>query len=477
MAYIQKMAADLSFQAVVKAGSVIVALFGFLILVGWKYDVDLLRGGLTAAPLLAKPNVGLCFLLSGIALGLLNINNKRTFVYDKPQNNTLLLALRRLAVAVSGIIALFGGLTLCQYVFGWNLEIDQLLFQESPKTFGTVYPGRMGIPGALNFLILGSVFILLNQKLNHHRIVVAQGFTLLCALIAMQALVGHLYGVKILYGIAPFVMKMALHTSVTFLVLCTGILCLHPNHGLMRRLTSDYMGGWIMRRLLPTVIGIPIVVGGIIAWGQRAGYYHPLFGMTIGVVITIGVFSILIARNAALLDRLDQAHKHAKEALLMAHEQLQQRVEERTAELSHTNLQLQQAISRYQQTENTLRQSQQKLRAIFDGVFQFIGLLTPAGVLIESNRASLSAIAANRDDVIDKFFWDTPWWTGSKNAQTQLKQGIQQAATGKFVRFEINHLVVDGIPLTIDFSLSPVLDDAGNVIMLIPEGRDISTLR
>ncbi|NJK53054.1 MAG: PAS domain S-box protein [Leptolyngbyaceae cyanobacterium SU_3_3] len=37
--------------------------------------------------------------------------------------------------------------------------------------------------------------------------------------------------------------------------------------------------------------------------------------------------------------------------------------------------------------------------------------------------------------------------------------------------------MADDSPISIDFSLSPVLDEAGNVIMLVPEGRDISDLK
>jgi PAS domain S-box-containing protein len=124
--------------------------------------------------------------------------------------------------------------------------------------------------------------------------------------------------------------------------------------------------------------------------------------------------------------------------------------------------------------EAELRQSEQKFRAIFDSMFQFIGVLTPEGVLLEGNRTAFAAVAAERADVIGKPFWDTPWWTHSPTLQEKLKGAIAQAASGEIVRFEAEHILADGSTAIVDFSLKPIFDEVGKVIMLIPEGRDIS---
>jgi PAS domain S-box-containing protein len=124
--------------------------------------------------------------------------------------------------------------------------------------------------------------------------------------------------------------------------------------------------------------------------------------------------------------------------------------------------------------EVDLRRSEQKFRAIFDSTFQFIGLLTPEGILTEANRTALDAIGASLADVIGKPFWLTPWWIHSPALQMQLQQAVIQAAQGKLVRFEAEHILEDGSSVFVDFSLKPVFDETGTVVMLIPEGRDIS---
>jgi PAS domain S-box-containing protein len=131
-------------------------------------------------------------------------------------------------------------------------------------------------------------------------------------------------------------------------------------------------------------------------------------------------------------------------------------------------------ITSRKQAEESVRQSELKFRAIFDNTFQFVGLLDTNGIILEANRTALKAIAATPADVVGQPFWATPWWTHSPDLQIQLQQGIVRAATGELVRFEAKHFLADGSHIIVDFSLSPIFDATGKVVMLIPEGRDIT---
>jgi len=124
--------------------------------------------------------------------------------------------------------------------------------------------------------------------------------------------------------------------------------------------------------------------------------------------------------------------------------------------------------------EEALKSSERKFRAIFDHTFEFIWLLSPEGIILEGNKTALDFASLDRDQVIGIPLVETAWWKHSEKLQEHLKQAIEEARQGRFVRFEANHLSKDGSSLAVDFSLKPVLDDDGNVILLIPEGRDIS---
>ncbi|MBE9047407.1 PAS domain S-box protein [Pleurocapsales cyanobacterium LEGE 10410] len=130
-----------------------------------------------------------------------------------------------------------------------------------------------------------------------------------------------------------------------------------------------------------------------------------------------------------------------------------------------------------QQAESDLKQSEQKFRAIFDWTFQFTGLLEPNGDVIEANRTALEFVGLTPADVRGKPFWSTPWWSMSQETQELLQQAIAQAATGEFVRFEVQHPGTENRLVTVDFSLTPIEDETGKVVLLIPEGRNISSLK
>ncbi|MET0054701.1 MAG: ATP-binding protein, partial [Candidatus Thiodiazotropha sp. 6PLUC10] len=131
----------------------------------------------------------------------------------------------------------------------------------------------------------------------------------------------------------------------------------------------------------------------------------------------------------------------------------------------------------YAELENKiaeLRESEQKFRVIFDETFQFIGVIDVNGKLLQANRTSLQFAGIKSEQVVGKDFWDTPWWTHSTQLQKKLKRAVQQAAKGNLVRFEATHTSPDGQPTYVDFSVKPVIDDEGKVVLLIPEGRDIT---
>jgi PAS domain S-box-containing protein len=165
--------------------------------------------------------------------------------------------------------------------------------------------------------------------------------------------------------------------------------------------------------------------------------------------------------TAELMDQLQQERD------------LRQRLEAALQESHLANAQLRQELADRQAVAD-LKQSEQKFRAVFDHMFQLIGILSPDGAVVEANRTALDAIGISLSDVVGQPFWDTPWWTHSPQLQRQLEDATVRAAAGEFVRFEAEHILVDGTSIFVDFSMKPVWDEMGKVVMLIPEGRDIS---
>lgn len=134
-------------------------------------------------------------------------------------------------------------------------------------------------------------------------------------------------------------------------------------------------------------------------------------------------------------------------------------------------------VTARRRAEQALAERERRLSAVFDQEFEFVALLSPEGLVLEVNRAALEAAGTERAEVVGKPFWETPWWDQTEVARELVQRSIASAARGEFVRFETAMRGVGGRPITIDFSLKPVRDERGRVVMLLPEGRDVTVLK
>ncbi len=133
-----------------------------------------------------------------------------------------------------------------------------------------------------------------------------------------------------------------------------------------------------------------------------------------------------------------------------------------------------QDMTERRRAHDALRESERKFRAIFDGTFQFMGLLTVDGTLLDVNKAALDSMGLVKSDVVGKPFWEAPWCTYTEETSEKIRDSIVRARQGEFVRFETIIPVVDGSLHNIDYSIKPMIDETGRIILLIPEGRDIT---
>ena len=143
-------------------------------------------------------------------------------------------------------------------------------------------------------------------------------------------------------------------------------------------------------------------------------------------------------------------------------------------QLAQKNIELQRLNQELAESVKLLSASERKFRAIFNHTFQFTGMLSVEGILLETNQTALDFSGLQLEDVVGKPFWDCYWWTVSPETQAQVKGSFEKAVGGEFIRYEIDILGADKRTATIDFSMKPIFNDSGIVEYLIVEGRDIS---
>jgi serine phosphatase RsbU (regulator of sigma subunit) len=209
---------------------------------------------------------------------------------------------RRLALACAGLTVLLGLLTLGEYLLDRNLGLSQLLGGEPPAVGETGAPEQLRPIISLVLLPIGLALVLwwLSPLGSPWP---AQSLTLGAAFLSFFALIGSLYDLEFPPGLAASA-HLPWPTAATFLVFCAGILLATPDRGLTALVTSTGVGGVLVRRVLPTSVVLPLVLGWLALQGERAELYTREVGLALFALTNVAVFIALVCWNA---DSLEQA--------------------------------------------------------------------------------------------------------------------------------------------------------------------------
>ncbi len=167
----------------------------------------------------------------------------------------------------------------------------------------------------------------------------------------------------------------------------------------------------------------------------------------------------------------------SRQAVEALNGQLQEKAaafEAQAKELKASTADLEERTAEAEMALDALSEIEARLRATYDGTFEYIGIIAPDGTVIDCNRASLEFAGNTREHVVGKAFWETPWFEHTAGASEMVHDGVKRAAAGEFVRKQIALTRPSGEVITFDFSLYPIRDANGHVIFIVPEGRDIT---
>ncbi|MES2887507.1 MAG: PAS domain S-box protein [Pseudomonadota bacterium] len=178
---------------------------GLLVLAGWALNIPLLKSVVPGAVEM-KINTAVGLALCGSALWLAS-------------RAPSLFAARRLSLGLALTAATLGAATLGEYVFGWQLGIDEWLMKDTAKAFNLA-PGRMSPYTALSFMALGLALSLLDRPALR---TVVWALSSLVMIIGLLSVLGYLWdAIELVTDL--LLPPVALHTGVAFVVLGVGTL-------------------------------------------------------------------------------------------------------------------------------------------------------------------------------------------------------------------------------------------------------------
>ena len=280
------------------------------VLIGWATGNEFLKR-LVPTITAMNPTTASNFLLFGIVLSMPWRGGMRG------------VGLPRLAVGT--LVSAIGTIKFFDLMAGTDSGIDRVIFAGKLVGDGTLNMNAVAPNTALCFVLSGSALVLLGTR-GRRTLAVAQFLAFATALIAVTAVIGYGYGALRLYGMRTYV-PMAFNTAICFLLVAFGILTYRPHQAFMAIMTNRTLGGISARRLLPSVVIIPILLG--LAWviGQRLGVVDPVTGIALFVAAMLVTLTVLVLWTAAILGRasarlnargreLEQAELRAKAANL-----------------------------------------------------------------------------------------------------------------------------------------------------------------
>ena len=167
------------------------------------------------------------------------------------------------------------------------------------------------------------------------------------------------------------------------------------------------------------------------------------------------------------------ARKEAEKALRQAHEELEERVRERTAALAEANHALTAEVAERQQTQAQLAHALQERESIMETVPDIIFRLDLRGRLVQWNRkmetvTGLSAGQLQGKPSVELF---------PDSEQDGIAQAIGKAFESGYAEVEGDLLSSGGVPVPHHFQGVPLRDAGGRVIGLTGTGRDITESR
>lgn len=315
---------------------------------------------------------------------------------------------KRHFAAVSGSITLLiGGLTLIEYIGGFNLGIDEL-FMEHNITVKTSTPGRMAPNTAICFSLTGIALLVSSIGLwSKHRTATVVVLASLVLGLGGVALSGYFTHLETAYGWGNLT-RMAVHTSVGFILVGFSLLCMT-----WRKEIDE--ASWLPR-WMPIPVAIAILTTTLCFWQalmaastRIAQKYEELSSLSsiatliliVGIILAIAMALIAYlaqtstrrARDIAISNQTLQeeikTRKQAEEDLKQHQDNLEQLVADRTAELNRARIE---ADAANVAKSEFLSNMSHELRTPLNGVLGYVQILQRDQSLNATQKRSLASI-------------------------------------------------------------------------------------
>ena len=271
-----------------RCAALIVIAIGGIVLTAWRLGLPRLS---EALPGLAgmTPNAAAGVMAAGVALFCFTFR-----------------PLRLLSRVIGFALVLFGLVVLCQDLFGFDFGLDNALFpaDASSVDVSAAEPRARMAPGITGSLILFGL-ALLYAKRGWASSAFSQVVTIIVLAQVLIVLAGYAYGVATYYYPFPFT-SMSVYGATSAFLLSLGLLAASPEYGVGAAIVEQSPAGEMLRRLLPGILVLPLVIGWFAHQAEAHTYYDSSATLAIFAVLSILVLAVFAWTTIGAVRRADR---------------------------------------------------------------------------------------------------------------------------------------------------------------------------
>jgi PAS domain S-box-containing protein len=269
--------------------ALVVCAAGALVLASWHFDFSALEPLFPHLHSMA-PNAAAAAIAAGIGLFCLTFRGLRPFAW-----------------LIGFALVLLGGATIFQDLYGFDLGIDRVVLGNT--TPATDASGTRMPPGNAGALILFGL-ALLCAKGDRLGSAISQVLAIAMLAQVLIVLTGYAYGVATHYHQFPFT-SMSPYGLLSTLLLAIGLLAASPEEGIAAAIVEKSPAGEMLRRLLPGILVLPLVIGWFAHQAENADYYDTAATLAIFAVSSIVVLAAFSWTTIDAVRRSDRARNEA----------------------------------------------------------------------------------------------------------------------------------------------------------------------
>lgn len=263
----------------------VVALVGGLILLVWQLPV----------PRLTEAFPGLASMTPAAAGGMLAAAIGLFCLTFRP--------IRLIARVIGVALVVLGLAIFSQDLFGFQLGLDQALIRADSAGTAQAEDLRLA-PGVTGLLIIYGLALLYAKQGG-----ITSAFSQILALMILGqiliVLAGYAYGVTNDYYAFPF-MYMSMYGAICGLLLGLGLLAASPEYGIGAAIVEQSPAGEMLRRLLPGIIVLPLVIGWFAHQAEARSLYDSAATLAIFAVASIFVLALFAWTTIGAVRRSDR---------------------------------------------------------------------------------------------------------------------------------------------------------------------------